>query len=180
MIISLAVALVLSVLVGWLIARSRHSDVATLDPSLKPPTIGTNRPVKGERLPSITLSSADGTQISTDDLVGQPMVINVWGSTCGPCKKELPDFAAAHLDYGDRVRFVGVDYLPPSDLEEQFARSRGVQYELLYDATGDFVNTMEIAAFPITLFVAADGTIVQQTGQLDRTKLTALIESDLL
>lgn len=180
MIISLVVALVLSVLVGWLVARSRQSDVVTLNSSVKPPTIGTNRPVKGERLPSVALSTVDGSDLTTDDLIGQPMVINVWGSTCGPCKKELPDFAATHLDYGDRVRFVGIDYLPPSDLEEQFARSRGVQYELLYDASGEFVNTMEIAAFPITLFVAADGTIVQQTGQLDRARLTALIESTLL
>lgn len=180
MIVSLAIALVLSVLVGWLVARSGSSDVVTLDPSVKPPTIGTNRPVQGEHLPSLSLSSADGSTLSTDDLLGQPLVINVWGSTCGPCKKELPDFAATHLVYGDRVRFVGVDYLPPSDLEEQFARSRGVQYELLYDAAGTFVDTMQIAAFPITLFVAADGTIVKQTGQLDRTKLSALIESELL
>lgn len=177
---SLAVALALSVLVGWLVARSGSTDVATLDQSVKPPTIGTNRPVKGERLPAITLATADGSTFSTAELVGQPMVINVWGSTCGPCKKELPDFAATHLVFGDRVRFVGVDYLPPSDLEEEFARSRGVQYELLYDATGEFVDTMQIAAFPVTLFVSSDGTIVQQTGQLDSARLTALIESELL
>lgn len=180
MIVSLAAALVVSLLVGWLVARSGSSDVVTLDQSVKPPTIGTNRPVKGEHLPAISLATADGSTVSTAELVGQPMVINVWGSTCGPCKKELPDFAATHLIYRDRVRFVGVDYLPPSDLEEQFARSRGVQYELLYDATGEFVDTMQIAAFPITLFVTADGTIVQQTGQLDSAKLTALIESELL
>ena len=82
--------------------------------------------------------------------------------------------------YGDRVRFVGVDYLPPSTLEEDFARSRGVKYELLYDATGEFVNTMQISAFPVTLFVTADGTIVKQTGQLDQAKLTSIIESELL
>ena len=114
------------------------------------------------------------------DLVGQPLVINIWGSTCGPCKKELPDFAAAHAVFGDQVRFVGIDYLPPSDREEQFARDKGVQYELLYDASGDFINEMGISAFPVTLIVTPDGTIVQQTGQLDEAKLTALIEEHLL
>ena len=180
MIVSLVVALVASVLIGWLVARSRGSDVAVLDPSLKPPTIGTNRPLKGESLPAIDVATVDGATVSTNDLVGTPMVINVWGSTCGPCKKELPDFAATHLVYGDRVRFVGVDYLPPSALEEDFARSRGVKYELLYDATGEFVNTMQISAFPVTLFVTADGTIVKQTGQLDKAKLASIIESELL
>ena len=78
------------------------------------------------------------------------------------------------------MRFVGIDYLPPSDHEEQFARDKGVQYELLYDGDGEFINEVGIAAFPVTLFVTADGTIVQQTGQLDEAKLTSLIESELL
>jgi thiol-disulfide isomerase/thioredoxin len=108
------------------------------------------------------------------------MVINVWGSTCGPCKKELPDFAKVQQVYGDQVRFVGIDYLPPSDHEEKFARDKGVQYELLYDADGKFIAKVGIAAFPVTLFVTANGTIVKQTGQLDEAKLTALIKSELL
>ena len=34
-----------------------------------------------------------------------------------------------------------------------------------------------IGAFPVTLFITADGTIVQQTGQLDAAKLTALTQA---
>ncbi len=182
---SLAVSLVASVAIGLVIANSNaddddNGDTAALDTNVKPPTIGTNAAVEGKALPTIDLSTLDGATLSTADLVGQPLVINIWGSTCGPCKKELPDFAAVHAIYGNEVRFVGVDYLPPSDREEQFARDRGVQYELLYDATGDFINEMGISAFPVTLFVTPDGTIVEQTGQLDEAKLTALIQEHLL
>jgi thiol-disulfide isomerase/thioredoxin len=180
---SLAVSAVASVGVGLLIARSGDDDVAVLstDTSLAGGNgIPTNELVEGTPLPTVTIQTLQGDDVSTADLVGQPMVINVWGSTCGPCKKELPDFAAAHRVYGDRVRFVGVDYLPPSDREEQFARDKGVQYELLYDGDGQFVGDVGIAAFPVTLFVAADGTIVQQTGQLDEAALTQLIEDKLL
>ena len=185
---SLAVSLVASVAIGLVIANSNaddadsntDGDTAVLGTNVKPPTIGTNAAVEGKALPTIDLSTLDGASLSTADLVGQPLVINIWGSTCGPCKKELPDFAAVHAVYGDEVRFVGVDYLPPSDREEQFARDKGVQYELLYDATGDFINEMGISAFPVTLFVTPDGTIVEQTGQLDEAKLTALIQEHLL
>jgi len=104
----------------------------------------------------------------------------VWSSSCVPCKKELPDFAAAHLVYGDDVRFVGIDYLPPSEREESFARNKGVQYELLYDGNGEFISAMGLFAYPVTLFVNADGTVVKQSGQLDEQQLTALIESELL
>ena len=186
---SLAVSLVASVAIGWAIAASNDDSAAddelvVIDPtsgaSFEPPSLGTNAAVEGDALPNLAVQNLEGQEVMTGDLLGQPLVINIWGSTCGPCKKELPDFAAAHAVFGDQVRFVGLDYLPPSDREEAFARDRGVQYELLYDASGDFINEMGISAFPVTLIVTPYGTIVEQTGQLDQEQLTALIEEHLL
>ena len=144
------------------------------------PSIETNADVEGDLLPDSTVQDLQGDDVDIASLVGKPMVINIWGSTCGPCKKELPDFAAAHLQYQDSVRFVGISYFPASDREESFARDRGVQYELLYDGSGEFINDMGVAAFPVTLFVDASGRIVRQTGLLDEAQLIAYIESDLL
>lgn len=172
---------------GWVIARSGSDssggDAANTDITvnqLQPPTIETNAVLKGDKLPDVKVQALDGTDVAVRSLVGQPMVINVWGSTCVPCQKELPDFAAAHLTYGDQVRFIGISFLGASDREESFARDRGVQYELLYDGDGAFINDVGIAAFPVTLFVNADGVIVRQTGQLDETALTQFIDSELL
>jgi peroxiredoxin len=186
--VSLLIAAVVSVGLGWVIARSGADDsdagstviIDGTDGPLQPPTLETNAVVKGDQLPDVSVQLLDGTDVSIASLAGQPMVINVWGSTCVPCKKELPDFAAAHLIYGDQVRFVGISFLPPSDREEAFARDRGVNYELLYDTNGDFINDVGIAAFPVTLFVSADGVIVRQTGQLDEESIKNFIESDLL
>ncbi len=184
---SLATAAVASVAIGWAIARvgndSNVVDSVTIgggDGQLQPPSLGTNAVVKGEPLPDVDVQTVDGVAVAVRSLIGQPMVINVWGSTCVPCKKELPYFAAAHLTYGDRVRFVGIDFLPPSDREEQFARDKGVQYELFYDANGEFISSVGIAVFPVSLFVNADGTIVRQTGQLDEAEIAEYIEDDLL
>ena len=182
--LTLGGAVVIAGLAGWAISRSNHEnrDTAHLDTrvTFEQPSIETNAAVEGDPLPDATVQNLAGDDITIASLVGRPMVINIWGSTCVPCKKELPAFAAAHLQYGDRVRFVGVDYLPASDREEAFARDRGVQYELLYDGDGEFVNNVGVAAFPVTLFVDASGRIVRQTGQLDEAKLIAFIESDLL
>jgi peroxiredoxin len=186
---SLVVSAVVSAGIIWAIAASgddgssaQNGDTVNIDTdaTISPPGIGTNAAVKGAMLPTVNVQTLNGDDMSTADLLGQPLVINVWGSTCGPCTKELPDFAAAHQRFGDTVRFVGVSYLPPSDHEESFARDKGVQYELYYDGNGEFISKVGIAAFPVTLFVSPDGTIVQQTGQLDQAKLTSIIESELL
>ena len=144
------------------------------------PTIGTNAKVTGEQLPRVNVQTLAGDTFKTADLVGRPLVVNFWYSTCAPCKKELPAFAAAHAKYGDQVRFVGVDSLPPSDSEESFARDKGVQYELFYDTNGELISAVGVAAFPQTLIIDAKGTILQQTGQLTEAKLEELIRADLL
>ena len=182
---SILAAIVVSVLGGWLLSRDDDDTggIAAVDDIVlaKPgtsqiPSIGTNAPVQGTTLPTVDLSTNDGGTVGTADLLGQPLVINVWNSTCGPCKKELPAFAAVHAEYGDQVRFVGVNTLDVPEVNESFARERGVQYELLRDVDGAFTDAVGIATQPVTLFVATDGTIVRQTGVLDEATLQQYVD----
>ena len=110
---SLTVAVVVSVVVGWLIARSGGTSSSATRNTFAPPAIATNAPVKGKRLADATVQDLKGADVATASLLGEPLVINIWGSTCGPCKKELPDFAAVQQQFVGKVRFVGIDYLPP-------------------------------------------------------------------
>ncbi|MEP7204036.1 MAG: TlpA disulfide reductase family protein [Ilumatobacteraceae bacterium] len=144
------------------------------------PTIGTNAAVTGEAFPAVDVQTLLGDSFPTADLVGRPLVVNFWYSTCAPCKKELPGFAEVHAKLGDQVRFVGVDTLSPSDTEEAFARDKGVQYELLYDPDGELTSAVGVAAFPQTLFIDSQGTILKQTGELTEEKLEELIRTTLL
>lgn len=179
---SLAVAALVVVAVSAIAASQTDSDddvTLTSDNDLSP-NIGTNAPVTGEAFPHVDVQTLAGDAFATQDLVGKPLVVNFWYSTCAPCKKELPGFAAVHAELGDRVRFVGIDTLPPSDTEEAFARDKGVQYELLYDPDGVLTSEVGVAAFPQTLFINADGTILKQTGELTAEKLEDLIRTTLL
>jgi peroxiredoxin len=181
---SLGAAVVISLVGGYLVSRSDGSsgnatvgsnDVELDQPGLQQdPTIGTNAVVAGATLPIVDLETNAGERISTADLIGQPMIINVWFSTCAPCKRELPVFASVHADLGDQIRFVGVNpSLDSPETNQSFAAERGVTYELLRDPDGAFVDTVGITAYPVTLFVRADGTIARQTGELDEATLRA-------
>lgn len=176
---SLGVAVVVSIVGGYLVSRSGDDDSAIgLDGSVsqQDASIGTNASVEGVPLPPIDLQAGDGTTVSTTELIGQPLIVNVWFSTCGPCKKELPEFATVQGELGDRIRFVGVNPFDTAETNESFAHERGVAYELLLDPDSAFVDAVGITAFPVTLFVAADGTIVRQTGALDETDLRTYAE----
>jgi thiol-disulfide isomerase/thioredoxin len=183
--LAVAAALVAGVSVA---AANRGDDTNTLDDvtlsssnDLVPP-IGTNAAVTGRSFPKVNVDTLSGDAFNTADLIGRPLIVNFWYSTCAPCKRELPAFAAAQNKFGDRVRFVGVDSLAGSDRdsEEAFARDRGVQYELFYDENGELTSAVGIATSPQTLFIDARGTIVEQTGELTADKLEELIRTKLL
>lgn len=180
---SLAVGAVISIGGGFVLSRTgdeprrQQVDVVLDTPgAAQVPTIGTNAAVEGTRLALTELVDNDGNVVSTAELIGQPLVINVWNSTCTPCKRELPAFAAVHADLGDEVRFVGVNNLDTAEVNESFARDRGVRYELLRDSGDAFASTVGIATLPVTLFVAADGTIVRQTGVLEEDELRVHVQ----
>ncbi len=182
---SLALAAAVVVTVTVIAANSNDGSAATDNVTLTPgkslsPTIGTNAAVTGRAFPNVNLETLNGDTYASADLVGHPLIVNFWYSGCLPCKKELPAFASVQAKFGDRVRFVGVDTLPPSQGEEKFARDKGVEYELLYDANGELTSAVGIANFPQTLFVNADGTIVDQTGALTAAQLEDLIRTKLL
>jgi peroxiredoxin len=124
-------------------------------------------------LPSVELIAAGEATVSTDDLLGKPLVVNLWYSACPPCANELKYFAAVHEQFGDRVRFVGVNAIDTVEEMTEFAAERGVAYELFQDPLAELQAGLRLTSFPTTLFVAADGSIVERTGVLDESGLEA-------
>jgi len=180
---SLAVALVVGVGLGVVVAKRDDGrgrvDANLVNPLDRQPSPGDqlgNADVTGARFPvDAILTDRDGTAFAAADLIGRPLVVNFWFSTCPPCAKELPDFAEVDREFGDEVRFVGVNTLDSVPVMERFAGERGVEYELYRDEFAELTNAIGATAFPVTIFVTSDGTIVDQTGALDAGELRAKV-----
>lgn len=109
-------------------------------------------------------------------LRGYPVVVNVWGSWCGPCKHEFPYFQRAAMRTGKRVGFLGINIIDNTENAEAFLEEKPVPYPSLEDSDGKIAREAAPGAkgAPITIFYDADGerTFIHQGGY--RT------ESDLL
>ena len=172
------VAAVVVIVIGTVVWAQSSSDDgvdATLDDAsavVTYPNDGLgNQEVEGDLFPNATFLDRNDNEISSAELLGNPLVVNLWFSTCAPCAKELPDFAEVHAEVGEEVRFVGVNTIDSVEVMERFAGERGVQYELLRDQYAELANGIGAVAFPITLFVTSEGVIVEQTGVLDADEL---------
>jgi thiol-disulfide isomerase/thioredoxin len=145
------------------------------------PTIATNTDVSGRELPEVDLLDLDGNAISSSRLLdGRPLVVNLWFSTCQPCKREMPAIQEAHLEYGDRVRFVGVNSQDSPEITASFADEIGVTYDIVRDPNGNLTTAAGVATFPMTFFVSSDGVIVEQiAGEMTRADIDSGVEKAL-
>lgn len=140
------------------------------------PTDAINPDATGRELPDVALTDVDGAERRLSEFRGRPLVVNLWFSTCAPCKRELRDFAEVHAELGADVQFVGVDPFDTLDAMQRFASERGVQYPLWRDTDFALTNELDIVGYPVTLFVSPDGDILRQTGEIDADGLRSVIE----
>ena len=111
---------------------------------------------------------------------GTPVLVNIWASWCGPCRKEAPFLAAADKTYGDRVQFVGVDILDARDSARAFMQQAGWTYPSVFDPNGSIRDGLGVLGQPATLFYAADGTLTKTwLGPLTEDALTRNLDSIL-
>ena len=91
------------------------------------------------------------------ELHGKPVVVNFWGSWCGPCREEAPHLAVASRDYQGRVQFLGVDvtdFRPPA---RAFIRQFGWPYPSVFDPSGSVRASVGLIGAPHTMIFDAKG-----------------------
>jgi thiol-disulfide isomerase/thioredoxin len=110
-------------------------------------------------------------------LDGTPVVVNVWGSWCGPCRDEAPDLARAHARYGDRVQFLGVDILDARESARAFMREHGWTYPSLFDPPAAIRDGLGLLGQPATLFYDETGALVARwVGPIPAEELARRLE----
>jgi cytochrome c biogenesis protein CcmG, thiol:disulfide interchange protein DsbE len=144
----LALILVPAVLfVGVLAVGLRHSDEGA---------------APGDRAPEFAAAALDGSRdVSLNDLLGRPILLNFWASWCGPCVDEAPMLRRAHERFGDQVEFVGIDVRDSrSDALEFVARHR-LDYLHLRDEDLTIYDRYGLTGQPESFLIGADGNIVE-------------------
>ncbi|MGH3872846.1 MAG: TlpA disulfide reductase family protein [Pseudonocardiaceae bacterium] len=75
------------------------------------------------------------TKRSTGDHAGDVIVVNVWGSWCGPCRSETPEIEQAYQQTrGTTVDFLGINIRDHvRSYAEDFTKDRSVSYPSICD-----------------------------------------------
>jgi cytochrome oxidase Cu insertion factor (SCO1/SenC/PrrC family) len=127
----------------------------------------------GGAAPAFSLVTTDGRRVSLAGLLGKPLVINFWATYCAPCRVEMPMLQRT-LGAQSAAQLVLVDEGDSAESARGFLSSVGVNQAGLLDSDLAVGRAYGVTAYPVTVFVRADGSIdARQIGQLDEQVLAA-------
>ena len=111
----------------------------------------------------------DAFKARLKSLRGYPVVVNKWGSWCGPCRAEFPVFQRVGTDLGKKVAFLGINGADPEDGAKAFLEDFPVTYPSYRDPSGtQMAKALDVSAtyYPATIFVDESGkTVIAKQGE---------------
>jgi peroxiredoxin len=126
--------------------------------------------------PNFTLEDVDGEAVSLTDFRGSQVIVNFWGTWCGPCKAELPGlnrFARNHPEVV--VLGLAVDSGTPAQLKVA-AAELGIPFEVL-DCTARVKRQYGVTKVPTTFLIDADGVLSKShVGVITPVKLASWVD----
>lgn len=118
-----------------------------------------------ERVLERRIRTLDNNYFRLADFQGKVMVINLWASWCGPCRREVPEYENVRKDFlGRDVEFIGLTTENPGDATEKvnkFVRQTGFGF-LLGWADRELATTLMNGhrAIPQTIVINTNGNII--------------------
>lgn len=129
--------------------------------------------------PDLSGPLLDGGDTSLAADHGKVVVLNMWASWCGPCRKEAPALAAADRALPGVV-FLGINTRDDADNARAFARATRAPYPSFLDQDGSLIlqlqQVISMAAMPTTVVVDKQGRVAAAVyGPTTTTLIEALV-----
>ncbi|SIO62008.1 Thiol-disulfide isomerase or thioredoxin [Singulisphaera sp. GP187] len=123
-----------------------------------------------------SLPNLEGKTVSSADFRGKVLIVDLWGTWCPPCRKEIPhliELQKTHQAAGAQVIGINYEQVPPEKVNETiaaFVKETKIPYPCLIgdEKTQEAVGGIE--GFPTTLFIDRAGKV--------RAKLVGLFAMD--
>ena len=143
---------------------------------IKNSTLSQGQPARPEyaiQAPDFTLRTVQGDLFNLSDYKGKVVLLNFWGTWCGPCRREIPDFNKLHDKYQkDGLEIVGITITSGSpERIYNFMKEWDIEYTVLTDI--EDYETQRVTAYygraigqpitglPTTLIIDRGGYIVK-------------------
>lgn len=112
-------------------------------------------------LPNLQLEclGSEGLPVAISGKPDRPVVINIWGSWCPPCRDEMPLLVEVAALGEGKVDLLGIASLDTRTAATAGALDLGMTFPSVLDPKGQVVKSLGIPGMPVTLLLGTDGLI---------------------
>ena len=127
--------------------------------------------------PNIDLKLIDGSELKRDSLENNILIINLWGTWCGPCIAEIPELNKLVQEYKNkRVKFLALA-TDDSIKVKSFLLKKEFNFVHLDNSNSKYFDKGFFRSYPRTLVYDKTGKLIKKyTGQLNDENLKNLRE----
>lgn len=137
---------------------SRAVASRSADPASPRPVAKRSSPLVGKLAPSFTLKDLKGKQVSLSDFKGKVVLLDFWGTWCGPCRRVIPHLDALYKKYKDQgLVVIGINHERDHDKVKAYANEH-ISYVVLLDADREF-EEYGIRGIPAAFYIDREGKI---------------------
>jgi peroxiredoxin len=133
--------------------------------------------------PEVRYTELSGETFSTSDLRGKVVLVNFWGSYCGPCIKEMPHLVEAHEKYSPRgyeTLAIAVRHDNPQRVI-RFVSTHALPFRVALDSKGELAKEFgNVRITPTSFLIDRNGRILKRyVAKHDWAELDQLVEKAL-
>jgi thiol-disulfide isomerase/thioredoxin len=105
-----------------------------------------------------------GKSHRSDEWIGkQPVVLNFWGTWCGPCRKEIPDLVRLYNEYAPKgIEILSLAVRDRPDRVDGFSKQYGMRWVMLMASRNILIRYRVASGIPQTIFLDKDGQEVMR------------------
>lgn len=125
-------------------------------------------------LPDIQLPSLNNSYVNLSSHADELLVINLWATWCGPCRREMPILEQAISDYPE-IQFYFINQGESEQLVSQYLNEESlssIANEVLMDPHYEVSNYYQALGTPVTLFFNQNSLKAMHVGEISAELLT--------
>lgn len=113
----------------------------------------------GARLPGVTLPGLRGPALNTISLSGRPMLVNIWATWCGPCRREMPALTLLSHRMGPALGVIAIDQGEDAQVVNAYTKQFGVDFPIYLDRDQRMGTMLHLVGLPSSFFIDRNGVV---------------------
>ncbi len=132
---------------------------------------------EGNRAPAFTIETLADELVSLSILRDHVVLLNFWGTWCGPCRREMPEFQKAYEEWNQHgFEILAIAYNDTEAAMESFRDEFGLSFSLALDDSGEINDAYGIQTRPSSYLLDENGVILaRHFGIMTESQLSELL-----